>query len=105
MAVLNWLSVLLESASAPVAVLKLPVGLLKSGLTPMAVLKGPVVLFLSASLPRSVLPSACAAQAPPAAKSKKMIAAIRTERNEALVVEWRNICKPSLITIYYLKTA
>jgi hypothetical protein len=33
-----------------------------------------------------------------------MSAAIRTEKNEAVLVEWRNIRKPSLTTIY-LKTA
>ena len=74
--------------------------LLKSALSPMAVLKFHVVLVPSAFIPRLVLPCA---QTTPARDSEKMSAAKRTEKNDA-VLEWLNMCKPSLTTIY-LKTA
>jgi hypothetical protein len=54
----------------------------------MAVLKSPVVLLRSAFVPRLVLP--CAA-ATPAWDSEKMSVAIRTEKNEAALVEWLDI--------------
>jgi hypothetical protein len=44
------------------------------------------------------------AQATPARESEKIIAVIRTEKNEAVFVEWLNMCKTSLTAIY-LKTA
>jgi hypothetical protein len=70
------------------AVLKSPVVLLKSALTPLAVLKLPVVLLKSTPVPRLVLVWAAAT---PAKESEKMRAAMRTEKNEAVLVEWRNI--------------
>ena len=76
------------SALFPRAVLSLPVVFLKSASTPMAVLASPVVLFWSAPVPRLVL--VCAA-ATPARESEKMSAAIRTEKKEAVLVEWLNI--------------
>ena len=62
--------------------------LLNSAWTPMAVLKLPVVLFPSAFIPRLVLPCA---PATPARDSEKMSAAIRMEKNDAVLVELRNI--------------
>jgi hypothetical protein len=43
------------------------------------------------------------AAAAPAKESEKMRAAIRTEKNEAVLVEWQNIIRPS--PQKYLKTA
>jgi hypothetical protein len=54
----------------------------------MAVLLTPVVLLTSAPDPRLVL--LCAA-ATPASESEKMSVAIRTEKNEAVLVERRNL--------------
>jgi hypothetical protein len=88
MAVLARPVVFLPSTSSPLAVLSMPVVLSESAFDPMAVLKPPVVLLMSAFVPRLVLP--CAA-ATPARASEKMSAAIRTEKNEAVLVEWLNI--------------
>lgn len=81
------------SASTPVAVLLLPVVLLKSALSPTAVFWIPVVLLTSAPVPRLVL--LCAA-AMPAREREKWIVAIRTKKNEALLVKLRSIKPPSL---------
>src|SRR5262249_33756248 len=98
MAVLPLPVVLAASVVSPMAVLFLPVVLAASVATPMAVLFLPVVLLMSAFVPRLVLPTepehdegrACAA-ATPARQSEKISAAIRTENNEAALLDWRNI--------------
>jgi len=76
-----------RSASAPLAVLKLPVLFKTSASNPMAVLKVPVVLLTSAFVPRLVL--VCAA-ATPARESENMSTAIRTEINLAVNGETYN---------------
>jgi hypothetical protein len=89
LAVLKSPVVLLKSALTPLAVLELPVVLLFIAATPMAVLSSPVVLLTSACVPRLVL-LLCAA-ATPARESERMSARIRTEKNEAALVEWVDI--------------
>src|SRR5262249_49826639 len=72
----------------PVAVLLLPLVLLKSALTPRAVFALPVVLLTRAPVPRLVL--LCAA-AMVAKEREKMSVAISMKKDEAALVELRNI--------------
>jgi hypothetical protein len=65
------------------------------------VLKLPVVLFLRAPVPRLVLRVLLCAAAPPARENDKM-SAIRTQKNEVVLLKWLYIYKTSLN--YYLKT-
>ena len=84
LAVLLMPVVLKTSALTPLAVLALPVVLLNSVWNPIAVLSMPVVLLTSAFVPRLVL--VCAG-ATPTRESEKMSATIRTEKNEAVLIE------------------